>query len=105
MGWQTLAYAGFGALVAHDSQERHELLHFQGVAHHHYEHAEDLHEDDSVASTVHALTEASQFSPALPSPQVSSPSLSSTALASVTCILFRAQSHPDGLDRPPKPRA
>ena len=103
MGWQSLAFAGFGALVAHEEQEQHELLHFQGVAHHHDEHAEDFHEDDSMASTEHALSDASQFSPALPSPQVSSPGLPGTDQLSVDLLLFRAQLLPDGLDRPPKP--
>ena len=69
MGWQSLAFAGFDALVAHANEEQHALLHFQGVAHHHDDHAEDFHEDDSIASTLHALSDASQFSPALPSPQ------------------------------------
>ena len=39
MGWQSLAFAGFDALVAHANEEQHALLHFQGVAHHHDDHA------------------------------------------------------------------
>ena len=105
MGWQSLAFAGFDALVAHANEEQHALLHFQGVAHHHDEHAEDFHEDNSMASTVHALSDASQFSPALPSPQFSSPVPPGTDQPSVERLLSRGQLLPDGLERPPKPTA
>ena len=105
MGWQSLVFAGFGALVAHEEQEQHELLHFQGVAHHHDDHAEDFHEDDSIASTLHVLSDASQFSSALPTPQCSSPVLAGTDQPSVERLLSRFQLLPDGLDRPPKPTA
>ena len=102
MGWQSLAFAGFDALVAHANEEQHALLHFQGVAHHHDDHAEDFHEDDSIASTLHALSDASQFSPALPSPQACCPGLSGAVQPSVEPGLSRAQLQPDGLDRHPK---
>ena len=105
MGWQSLAFAVFVVLVVHEEQEQHELLHFQGVAHHHDEHAEDFHEDDSMASIAHALSDASQFSPALPSPQFSSPVPPGTDQPSVERLLSRGQLLPDGLDRPPKPTA
>ena len=105
MGWQSLAFAGCGALVAHEEQEQHELLHFQGVAHHHDDHAEDFHEDDSVASTLHALSDASQFSPALPSLQACCPGLTDADQASVERVHPRGQLLPDGLERPPKPMA
>ena len=62
MGWQSLAFAGFGALVAHEEHAQHELLHFQGVAHHHDDHADGFHEDNSTASTVHGLSDACQYS-------------------------------------------
>lgn len=102
MGWQSLAFAGGGALVAHANEEQHALLHFQGVAHHHDDHAEDFHVDDSIASTLHALSDASQFSPALPSPQACCPGLVGAVQSSVEPGLSRAQLQPDGLDRPPK---
>jgi hypothetical protein len=105
MGWQSLAFAGFGALVAHEEQEQHELLHFQGVAHHHDEHAEDFHVDNSMASTAHCLSDACQFSSSLPSPQVSLTVLPGTDQFSVDLLLFRVQLLPDRLDRPPKPMA
>ena len=105
MGWQSLAFAGFGALVAHEEQEQHELLHFQGVAHHHDDHADDFHEDKSMASTVHGLSEASQFSSALPTPQCSLALLPGTYQLSLEHFFSRGQLLPDGLDRPPKPRA
>lgn len=105
MGWQSLAFAGFGALVAHQDQEHHELLHFQGVAHHHDEHAEDFHEDNSMASAVHALSDASHFSPVLPSPQGSSPGLTGADQPSLERLLPKALLLPNGLDRPPKPAA
>ena len=105
MGWQSLAFAGFDALLAHANEEQHALLHFQGVAHHHDDHAEDFHEDDSVASTLHALPDASQFSPALPSPQACCPGLTGADQPSLERALPRGQLHPDGLERPPKPMA
>ena len=105
MGWQSLAFAGFGALVAHEEQEQHELLHFQGVAHHHDGHAEDFHEDNSTASTVHGLSDTCQFSSALPSPQCSLALLPGTYQLSLEHFFSRGQLLPDGLDRPPKPRA
>lgn len=103
MGWQSLAFAGFGVLVAHEDQEQHEFLHFQGVSHHHDEHAEDFHEDKSVASTLHVLSDASQFSSALPSHHCSSPVLPGTDQPSVMRLLSRSQLLPEVLDRPPKP--
>jgi len=105
MGWQSLVFAGFGALVAHQEQEQHELLHFQGVAHHHDEHAEDFHEDKSTASTAHCLSDACQFSSALPTPQCSLPLLPGTYHLSVERYFSRGQLLPDSLDRPPKPTA
>ncbi len=105
MGWQSLAFAGVGALVAHANEEQHALLHFQGVAHHHDDHAEDFHEDDSVASTLHALSDASQFSPALPSPQACGPGLNDADHPSVERVPPRGQLLLDGLERPPKPIA
>jgi hypothetical protein len=105
MGWQSLAFAGFDALVANANEEQHALLHFQGVAHHHDEHAEDFHEDDSIASTLHALSDASQFSPALPSPQACCLGLTGADQPSLERALPRGQLHPDGLERPPKPMA
>jgi hypothetical protein len=105
MSWQSLAFAGFDALVAHANEEQHALLHFQGVAHHHDDHAEDFHEDDSVASTLHALSDASQFSPALPSPQACCTGLTDADQPSIERVLSRGQLLPDGLERPPKPMA
>ena len=99
MGWQSLAFAGVGALVAHANEEQHALLHFQGVAHHHDEHAEDFHEDDSVASTLHALSDASQFS------QACGPGLNDADHPSVERVPPRGQLLLDGLERPPKPIA
>ncbi len=105
MGWQSLAFAGVGALVAHVNEEQHALLHFQGVAHHHDDHAEDFHEDDSIASTLHVLSDASQLSPALPSPQTSCLGLTNSNQPFVELVLPRGQLLPDGLERPPKPMA
>ncbi|WP_350295267.1 hypothetical protein [Limnohabitans sp. Rim8] len=58
-----------------------------------------------MASTVHGLSEASQFSSALPTPQCSLPLLSGTYHLSAERYFSRGQLLPDGLDRPPKPRA
>jgi hypothetical protein len=105
MGWQSLVFAGFGALVAHEEQEQHELLHFQGVAHHHDDHADDFHEDKSTASTAHCLFDACQYSSALPSPHCSLPVLLGTYHLAAERYFSRGQLLPDGLDRPPKPSA
>ena len=105
MGWQSLAFAGAGALVAHEEQEQHELLHFQGVAHHHDDHAEDFHQDNSSASNAHCLSDACQFSLALPTPQSSLSLLAGTYYLSLERFLSRGQLLPDGLERPPKPKA
>lgn len=102
LSWQSLAFAGFGALVAHEDQEQHEILHFEGVAHHHDEHGDGFHEDDSMASTMHVLADATQFSPALPSPLGSVPCLSGADQPLVAQLPARALLLPDGLDRPPK---
>jgi hypothetical protein len=103
MGWQSLAFAGVGALVAQVNEEQHALLHFQGVAHHHDDHAEDFHTDDSIASTLHVLSDASQFSPALPSLQICCLVLTNSNQLFVERVLPRGQLLPDGLERPPKP--
>lgn len=102
VGWQLLAFAGFGALLAHEKQEQHELLHFQGAAHHHDDHAEDFHEDDSSASVVHVALDSSQFSPALPSPLGPPQGLSGVDRLTFERLMALAESIPDGLDRPPK---
>ena len=106
MGWQSLAFAGFVVLVVHEEQEQHELLHFQGVAHHHDEHAGDFHKDNSIASTAHVLCDIGQFSTALPSPQFSSLVLPGTTdQPSVERLIPRIQFLSNGLYRPPKPTA
>jgi hypothetical protein len=105
MGWQSLAFAGFDALVAHANEEQHALLHFQGVAHHHDEHAKDFHKDNSIASTTHVLCDIGQFSSALPSLQFSSLVLPGTDQPSVERLIPRVQFLSNGLYRPPKPSA
>jgi hypothetical protein len=105
MGWQSLAFAGFGAVVAHEEQAQHELLHFEGVAHHHDEHGDGFHEDDSLASTMHVLADSGQFAPALPAPQGDLPCLLGTNEPFVDLLYARALWLPDGLDRPPKTSA
>jgi hypothetical protein len=105
MGWHSLAFAGFGTLVAHANEKQHTLLHFQGISHHHDDHAEDFHEDESTASTLHALCDASQFSPALPSLHATCPDVFGALQPSVERVFSRGQLPPDGLDRPPKQTA
>ena len=105
LGWQSLAFAGVGALLAHDAQEQHELLHIQGVPHLHGEHAEDFYADGSAASVVHVVLDSSQFSPALLSFPGLSPSVTGADQPSMDRPTARNQRVPDGLDRPPKPRA
>lgn len=103
MGWQSLAYAGFDAIAAHETDKQHELLHFHGIAHHHDEHGDGFHEDDSMASTMHVVSDAGQFSPVLPSPQGSWPGMLGADQPAVDHVPARALLMPDGLDRPPKP--
>lgn len=102
IGWQSLAYAGFDALAAHEAEKQHELLHFKGVAHHHDEHGEAFHEDDSMASTMHVLSDSGQFSPVLPSAQGSLHGMSGADQPAVNHLLARALLMPGGLYRPPK---
>jgi hypothetical protein len=54
---------------------------------------------------LHALSDASQFSPALPSPQTCCPGITDADQPSVERVLPRGQLLPDGLERPPKPMA
>jgi hypothetical protein len=88
--------------VANEDQQQHELLHFHGVAHHHDEHGDGVHKDDSMASTVHFLADAAQFSPALPSPHGATPRVRVAERPLVAQLPARALWLPDGLDRPPK---
>lgn len=66
MCWQSLAFAGAGVLVTEGNELLHEVLHFEGVAHHHDDPAGDFHQDDSPASMQHAIDDACVFAPALP---------------------------------------
>lgn len=66
MCWQSLAFAGAGVLVTEGNEMLHEVLHFEGAAHHHDDHAGSFHQDDSPASTQHAIDDACVFAPALP---------------------------------------
>lgn len=104
-GWQSLAHAGFAALTAHEDQQRHELLHFEGIAHHHDAHGEGIHEDDSVASVLHVLADASQFAPVLPCAPALWPAVAAADRALTEHRPERPWLLPRGLDRPPKPLA
>lgn len=89
-------------LVANDKQQRHELLHFEGVAHHHDDHDDGVHEDESMASTMHVLADAIQFSPAVPSSLEPVLSLSGSDRPTMLRPHAHAWLFPKGLDRPPK---
>lgn len=101
-GWQSLAFAGFAALVADEDRKQHELLHFEGVAHHHDAHGDHFHQDDSLASTIHVLSDAGQFAPVLPSQQGSLPGMPGSEQPTADYLTSRALMMPNGLDRPPK---
>ena len=113
MCWQSLAFAGADLVLADAHDHLHELLHFEGTAHHHDDHDRhaadhainpdgDLHQDDSTESVVHVSADASVYAPALlpvpalllPAPQPIRPELT----------VLTAHSHPflDGLERPPR---
>lgn len=103
--WQALAFAGVGAVVAPSEDQRHALLHFEGVAHHHDGHGDGFHEDASPASLQHVAADAGQFSVAL---------VSSPVLLMPWVPPQRPRSHGplalappylDGLERPPRPAA
>lgn len=105
VGWQSLAFAGFDALVADADEKQHALLHFQDVAHHHDDHAEDFHQDNSSASNAHCLSDACQFSLALLTPQFSLSLLAGTYYHFIDRLIPSGQLLPGGLERPPKPMA
>ena len=64
--WQSLAYAGSGVVIAHDEEEAHALLHFEGQAHHHHDDGQgDFDQDESLDSVQHAMHDAGLFPPAL----------------------------------------
>jgi ABC-type nickel/cobalt efflux system permease component RcnA len=70
MCWQSLAFAGVGAVVASAEERVHQQLHFEDVAHHHDDHDHDdggPHQDDSTASVTHVTLDAGLFAPALTS--------------------------------------
>ncbi|MBB4845812.1 hypothetical protein HNP55_004364 [Paucibacter oligotrophus] len=103
--WQALAHAGVGVLTAKaQRQQQHELLHFEGLAHHHDEQDGDFHQDESPASNKHSTADAGVFAPALLT-EAARPSL-------LTCseppCEFRASKTPQpclsGPERPPKTR-
>ena len=102
MCWQSLAFAGVGVLVVDAHEVEHEMLHFEGEAHHHDEHDGDFHQDDSPASVKHAMTDACVFAPVLPGSVaalvLSAPAdLPSAALSSEPPLPFLS-----GPERPPK---
>ena len=61
--------AGAGVLVSEGEELLHEVLHFEGQAHHHDDHDDhdgSFHQDDSAASTQHVMDDACLFAPAIP---------------------------------------
>lgn len=102
MCWQSLAFAGAGVLVTEGHELLHEVLHFEGAAHHHDEHAGGYHQDDSPASTQHAIDDACVFAPALPAGAV----LSLLAVCATPPVDLRSAEPPppflSGPERPPK---
>jgi hypothetical protein len=100
--WQSLAFAGAGVVVAEAQEHLHELLHFEGTAHHHDDHDGALHQDESSASETHVATDAGLHAPALmPLPMPAMPSLPS---ARPDEAVPQARPHPvlDGPERPPR---
>lgn len=105
LSWQSLAYAGAGVALAEAQEQLHELLHFEGVAHHHDDHDGGLHQDESTASFTHVAADAGLFAPAL----MSVPTLAFSKPMSDRPEATVMTAHPlpflDGLERPPRPAA
>jgi hypothetical protein len=89
MCWQSLVYAGLGVLVTEGQEMAHAVLHFEGTAHHHDDHGDGLHQDESPASQQHAMNDACLFAPAL---------LTETALP-----VPRVRSAPPAVSHPSEP--
>lgn len=103
MCWQSLAFAGAGAVLTDGDEQRHEQLHFEDVAHHHDDHGDEgVHEDDSDASVTHVVLDAGLFAPAL----TSVASLPVPEQAPERPLQAALPTHPlpflDGLERPPR---
>ena len=102
MCWQSLAYAGLGVLVTEGKELAHAMLHFEGAAHHHDGHGGEFHQDDSAASTQHAMSDACLFAPVLLT-EIVLPVLSNQAASPA---IFRLTEPPPpflgGPERPPK---
>lgn len=109
MGWQSLAFAGAGVVLADADEQAHELLHFERAAHHHHDDHDDhdhgVHQDDSDASVTHVVSDAGLFSPAL----MSLPVLAFLQPRPERPEAAALPAHPlpflDGLERPPRPAA
>jgi hypothetical protein len=108
MCWQALAFAGSAVVLADADELAHAVMHFEGEAHHHDDHASldeaGIHQDDSPASTQHLMDEACVFAPALipvvhlPLPALQ-PDLPVATIATAAPPPFL-----DGLERPPRLR-
>lgn len=70
MCWQALAHAGIAVVVAGHEEQEHARMHFEGQAHHHDDHddhagADGVHEDHSVASAQHLVSDSGLYAPML----------------------------------------
>lgn len=103
VAWQALAFAGANALLADEREQMHELLHFQGILHHHDEHHQGgVHLDDSPASDTHLLVETGVFGAGLlPGTGCLLTALIQAGLPSHTAS-FWPTAYLDGLERPPR---
>ena len=102
VGWQALAYGGTGVMFTDDEVQLHELLHFQGAAHHHHGLDDDLHQDESISSLLHVVADNGIFSPALIVGSLSlafSPTGNEPPAESLQAWPFPTL---DGLERPPR---
>lgn len=102
MLWQSLACAGLGVLVTEGKEMVHAMLHFEGVSHHHDDHVDGFHLDDSAASRQHVMNDACLFAPVLLA-EVVLPLLSLRAERPAVAIATEpAQPFLMGLERPPR---
>jgi hypothetical protein len=67
MCWQALAHAGIAVVIADHEEQEHALMHFGAEGHHHDDDgdADGVHEDHSVASAQHLVSDSGLYAPML----------------------------------------
>ncbi|PZP73796.1 MAG: hypothetical protein DI604_11110 [Delftia acidovorans] len=97
-----MAFAGAGVALAPSAEEAHALMHFAGEAHHHDDHEHTPSQDDAVAGSQHAASDAGIFSPALVTFVQGHPQLDASSDYAGALYGKRVNPFVQGLERPPK---